>query len=200
MLVIRTATGIARTHTLEPNSLSTLQTGRRKGLEPHFLGWHVCRENFGTNDFYLATNFLAKNAPKFPPSFLSLYFVGLQKIPQKSRQIAHKISLRRTYFKIHRRDSAGVQEEPLPQNEIDTKNMVFQDGGKGGLGLRGVAVTTKTATTAKTVKTATVASLCCIFYRKDKEQEGKVLSRTAKPAKTVMKATPLKPNPPFPSS
>ena len=32
------------------------------------------------------------------------------------------------------------------------------------------------------------------------EKEDKVLSRTAKTAKTVMKATPLKPNPPFPSS
>ena len=42
----------------------------------------------------------------------------------------------------------------------------FQDHGKGGLSLRGVAVTTETAMTAetaKTVKTATVASLCCIL-------------------------------------
>ena len=56
-----------------------------------------------------------------------------------------------------------------------------------------------TAETAKTVKTATAASLCCILQ--DKQKEGKVLSRTAKTvkaAKTVMKATPLKLNPPFP--
>ena len=85
-----------------------------------------------------------------------------------------------------------------PFSELSESSGVFQDDEKGGLGLRGVPVTTKTATTAetaKTVKTATVASLCCIL--KDMQQEGKVLSRTAK---TVMKATPLKPNPPFPSS
>ena len=79
-----------------------------------------------------------------------------------------------------------------------------QDDGKAGLGLRGVAVTTETAITAKnakTVKTVTVASLSCIL--KDQRKEGKVFSRTAetvKTAKTVMKATPLKLNPPFPSS
>ena len=69
-----------------------------------------------------------------------------------------------------------------------------QDVGKGGLSLRGVAVTTETATTAettKTVKTVTVASLSCIL--KDERKEGKVLSGTVK---TVMKATPLKLNPP----
>ena len=55
--------------------------------------------------------------------------------------------------------------------------------------------------TAKTVKTATVASLCCIVLIL--QTEGKVLSRTAKTvktAKTVMKATPLKLNPPSPWS
>ena len=55
--------------------------------------------------------------------------------------------------------------------------------------------------TAMTAETATVASLCCILW--DKQKEGKVLSRTAKTvktAKTVMKATPLKLNPPFPTS
>ena len=44
-----------------------------------FLGWHVCRANFGTKVFFGATNFLMKNAPKFPPKFLSLYFVGPKK-------------------------------------------------------------------------------------------------------------------------
>ena len=58
---------------------------------------------------------------------------------------------------------------------------------------------TETAMAAETAKTATFASLCCIFL--DKQKEGKVLSRTAKTvktAKTVMKATPPKLNPPFP--
>ena len=52
--------------------------------------------------------------------------------------------------------------------------------------------TTMTAGAAKTVKTATVASLCLLLY--DKQKEGKVLSRTAT---IVMKAAPLKLNPPF---
>ena len=42
----------------------------------------------------------------------------------------------------------------------------YQDDGKGGLNLRGVAVTTETpitAKTAKTVKTVTIASLFCIL-------------------------------------
>ena len=57
--------------------------------------------------------------------------------------------------------------------------------------------TAMTTETAKTVKTATVASLCCILQ--DKQTEGKVLSRTIKAVKTakaVMKASPLKLNPP----
>ena len=37
---------------------------------------HVCRANFGTKDFFGTTNFLTKNAPKFAPKCLSLYFVG----------------------------------------------------------------------------------------------------------------------------
>ena len=61
--------------------------------------------------------------------------------------------------------------------------------------LKGVAVTTGTATTAKTV---TVVSWHCILW--DKQKEGKLLSRTAKTVKTVMKATPLKLNPPLPVS
>ena len=51
---------------------------------------------------------------------------------------------------------------------------------------------TEAAITAKTVKTATVASVCCILW--DRQKEDKVLSTTVK---TVMKATPLRLNPPF---
>ena len=76
---------------------------------------------------------------------------------------------------------------------------INQDHGKGGLSLRGVAVTTETAITAETVKTATVFLI--VLYFVGKQKEGKVLSSTAKTVKTakaVMKATPLKLNPPFP--
>ena len=61
----------------------------------------------GTKDFLRGTNFLTKNAPKFSPKFLSLYFVGRK----KSRKIPAKFP---TKFpspkskKIHQRASAGV--------------------------------------------------------------------------------------------
>ena len=50
--------------------------------------------------FLRGTNFLTKNAPKFPPKFLSLCFVGPKKIPQNSRQISHQISLPKIKKKI----------------------------------------------------------------------------------------------------
>ena len=59
-----------------------------------------------------ATNFLTKNAPKFLPKFLSLYFVG----PKKSRKTPAKlptIRLSQKSHKIHRRASAGAQGEDL---------------------------------------------------------------------------------------
>ena len=62
---------------------------------------------------------------------------------------------------------------------------------------------TETAMTAKTVKTAMVVSLCCIYNCVGQAKGGKVLSRTAKTVKTattIMKDTPLKLNPPFPTS
>ena len=55
-----------------------------------------------------------------------------------------------------------------PRNNVYERLLTtnFQDDGKGGLSLRGVAVTTETATTAitaKTVKTVTIASLSCFL-------------------------------------
>ena len=44
------------------------------------------QSEFCTKDFFRATNFLTKNAPKFPPKFLSLYSEGQKKshkIPAK---------------------------------------------------------------------------------------------------------------------
>ena len=69
------------------------------------------------------------------------------------------------------------------------------------LRVRGVAVTPKPLQPPKPPKPSKPPRLpqCAVFCRTSKK-EGRVLSRTAKTAKTVMKATPLKPNPPFPSS
>ena len=68
----------------------------------------------------------------------------------------------------------------------------FQDVGKGGLSLRGVAVTTKTAMTAKTAKTIKIVTVALypgildfVGQAKGLSKEGKALSRTAKTAKTV---------------
>ena len=74
-----------------------------------------------------------------------------------------------------------------PTIVLNFMNFSQAHGKRGGLSLRGVAVMTETAMTTETVKTATVASLCCIL--KDKQKEGRVLSRTAK---TVMKAPPVR--------
>ena len=41
------------------------------------------QSEFCTKDFFRATNFLPKNAPKFSPKFLSLCSVGQKKIPGK---------------------------------------------------------------------------------------------------------------------
>ena len=41
------------------------------------------QSEFFTKDFFRATNFLTKNAPKCPLKFLSLYFVGQKKNPGK---------------------------------------------------------------------------------------------------------------------
>ena len=55
----------------------------------NMLRWHVCRVNFARKIFFQATNFLAKNAPKISPKFLSLCSVGQKKSPENSLQISH---------------------------------------------------------------------------------------------------------------
>ena len=70
------------------------------------------QNEFSTKDFFRATNFLTKNAPKFSPIFLSLCSVG----QKKSRKIPSKFPTKFSKFpcekskKIHRRASAGAQE------------------------------------------------------------------------------------------
>ena len=62
------------------------------------LRWHVCslRVNFARKIFCWAANFLRKNAPKFVWFFFEPLFCGsAKKIPQNSRQISLRISLRK---------------------------------------------------------------------------------------------------------
>ena len=63
-------------------------------------------------DFFWATNFLTKNAPKFSPKFLSLSSV----VQKKSRKIPAKLPTKfpcKKSKKIHRRASAGAQGEQI---------------------------------------------------------------------------------------
>ena len=76
------------------------------------------QSEFCTKDFFRATNFLTKNAPKFSPKFLSLCSVGQknpQKIPSKFPTKFSKFPCEKSK-KIHRRASAGAQGEPYATN------------------------------------------------------------------------------------
>ena len=55
----------------------------------HGLKVASLQSEFCTKDFFRATNFLTKNAPKFSPNFLSLCSVGQKKSPENSLQISH---------------------------------------------------------------------------------------------------------------
>ena len=73
------------------------------------------QSEFCTKDFFWATNFLTKNAPKFSPKFLSLCSVGQKKsrkIPSKFPTQFSKVPCEKAK-KIHRRASAGAQGEVL---------------------------------------------------------------------------------------
>ena len=68
------------------------QTTMRKSLFlQEFLKVARLQSEFCTKDFFRATNFLTKNAPKISPKFLSLCSVGQKKSPENSLQISHKI-------------------------------------------------------------------------------------------------------------
>ena len=73
------------------------------------------QSEFCTKDFFRATNFLTKNAPKFSPKFLSLCSVGQKnprKIPSKFPTEFSKFPCEKSK-KIHRRASAGAQGEEI---------------------------------------------------------------------------------------
>ena len=73
------------------------------------------QSEFCTKDFFRATNFLAKNAPKFSPKCLSL-FLWVRKNPRK---IPSEFPTKFSKFpcekskKFHRRASAGAQGEQI---------------------------------------------------------------------------------------
>ena len=55
---------------------------------PFFKVAHLQSE-FCTKDFFRATNFLTKNAPKFSPKFFEPLFCGSEKSPENSLHISH---------------------------------------------------------------------------------------------------------------
>ena len=55
----------------------------------HLIKVARLQSEFNTKDFFRATNFRTKNAPKFSPKILSLCSVGQKKSPENSLQISH---------------------------------------------------------------------------------------------------------------
>ena len=55
----------------------------------HWIKVARLQSEFCTKDFFRATNFVTKNAPKFSPKFLKLCSVGQKKSPENSLQISH---------------------------------------------------------------------------------------------------------------
>ena len=81
------------------------------------------------------------------------------------------------------------------------KDEYSQDDGKGGLSLRGVALLTVLAVlTVSAVLKNTLPSFRWSYKTQDKEATVTVLTVLAVLAVSVVTATPLKLNPPFPSS
>ena len=66
---------------------------RAARLQSEIVRVAVLQNKVCTKDFVRGTNYLTKNAPKFSPKVLSLYFVGQKNSPQNSFQISRKISL-----------------------------------------------------------------------------------------------------------
>ena len=80
----------------------------------------------------------------------------------------------------------------------------YQDDGKGGLGLRGVAFMAVLAVLTVLAVLETTLPSCCLSYKIQHNEATvavlTVLAVSAVVAVSVVTATPLKPNPPFPSS
>ena len=78
------------------------------------------QSEFCTKDFFRATSFLTKNAPKLSPKSLSLCSVG----QKKSRKSPSKLPTNFSKFpcekskKIHRRASAGAQGEVFDVQDV----------------------------------------------------------------------------------
>ena len=81
------------------------------------LRLHVCRANFGTDFFFRATNFPAKNASKCSPKFLSLCLVGTKNDAKFLPNVSPNFLID---LKNHRRASAGVQGEPSRKHHLET--------------------------------------------------------------------------------
>ena len=84
------------------------------GTSQLFLKVARLQSEFCTKEFFRATNFVTKNAPKFSPNFLSLCSVGQKnsrKIPSKFPTKSSKFPCETLKKKIHRRASAGAQGE-----------------------------------------------------------------------------------------
>ena len=57
------------------------------------LRWHICRVKFGTKDCWGTTHFLTRNAPKFSPKFLMLYFWGKSKWGLSNGGLRHSCTI-----------------------------------------------------------------------------------------------------------
>ena len=84
------------------------------GMTQEALKVKVARlqSEFCTKDFFRATNFVTKNAPKFSPKFLRAFVKKTRKIPSK---FPTKFPCKKNQ-KIHRRASAGAQRELCDQS------------------------------------------------------------------------------------
>ena len=74
------------------------------------------QSEFCTKDFFRATNFLTKNAPKFSPRFLSLCSVGVRKNPRPNFPAKNQKKFTDKLLQEHREnkkknDSARASEE-----------------------------------------------------------------------------------------
>ena len=81
--------------------------------DPKFLGWHVCRTEVCTKDFFSRHEISHGKCSEISPEIVETLVCGSEKIPENSRQISCNISLPKITKKIHRRASAGAQGEQI---------------------------------------------------------------------------------------